>query len=55
MIDWNYDGLVLKPSDIDIPDKNVYVKGKYTVPSKYGKIKIKITDLLSESLELEVE
>jgi DNA modification methylase len=55
MIDWNYDGLVLKPSVIDIPDKNVYVKGKYTVPSKYGKIKIKITDLLSESLELEVE
>jgi hypothetical protein len=55
MIDWNYDGLVLKPSVIDIPDKNDYVKGKYTVPSKYGKIKIKITDLLSESLELEVE
>jgi hypothetical protein len=55
MIDWNYDGLVLKPSDIDIPDKNDFVKGKYTVPSKHGKIKIKITDLLSESLELEVE
>jgi site-specific DNA-methyltransferase (adenine-specific) len=55
MIDWNYDGLVLKPSVIDIPDKNDFVKGKYTVPSKYGKIKIKITDLISESLELEVE
>jgi len=55
MIDWNFDGLVLKPEIIDIPDKNNFVKGKYTVPVTHGKIKIKITDLLSESLELEVE
>ena len=55
MIDWNYDGSVLKPEVIDIPGKNDYVRGKYTVPSKHGKIRIKITDLLSESLEIEVE
>ncbi|MDX9691264.1 MAG: DNA methyltransferase [Acholeplasmataceae bacterium] len=54
MIDWNYDGQTLKPTVIDIPDKNEYVKGKYPIPAKHGKIKIKITDLLSESLEVEV-
>lgn len=55
MIDWNFDGLALKPEVVDIPDKNDFVKGRYTIPLKHGKIKIKITDLLSESLELEVE
>lgn len=54
MIDWNYDGQTLKPTIIDIPDKNDYVKGKYSVPEKHGRIKLKITDLLSESLEIEV-
>jgi site-specific DNA-methyltransferase (adenine-specific)/adenine-specific DNA-methyltransferase len=55
MIDWNYDGLALRPSVVDIPDKNDFVKGNYSVPVNHGKIKIKITDLLSESIELEVE
>lgn len=54
MIDWDYDGQVLKPTVVDIPDKNEFVKGVYTVPSQHGKIKVKITDLLSESLEIEV-
>ncbi|MDY0277937.1 MAG: site-specific DNA-methyltransferase [Acholeplasma sp.] len=54
MIDWNYDGQTLRPTVIDIPDKNEYVKGKYAVPVSHGKIKVKITDLLSESLEIEV-
>lgn len=54
MIDWNYDGQTLKPTIIDIPDKNEYVKGIYPIPAKHGKIKVKITDLLSESLEVEV-
>jgi site-specific DNA-methyltransferase (adenine-specific)/adenine-specific DNA-methyltransferase len=54
MIDWNYDGKTLKPTVIDIPDKNDFVKGKYSVPSNHGKIKVKITDLLSESLEIEL-
>ena len=40
---------------IDIPDKNELVKGKYEIPASHGRIKIKITDLLSESLEIEVK
>ena len=54
MIDWNYDGAVLEPAMIDIPDKNELVKGKYEIPDDVGTIKVKITDLLSESLEIEV-
>lgn len=55
MIDYNYDGNVLKPQIIDIPEKNSLVKGKYGIPNNHGRIKIKITDLLSESLEVEVK
>jgi len=54
MIDWNYDGAVLTPATVDIPEKNELVTGKYTVPSDAGTIRVKITDLLSESLEVEV-
>lgn len=54
MIDWNYDGQTLRPTVIDIPEKNEFVKGIYSVPSNHGKIRVKITDLLSESLEIEV-
>lgn len=55
MIDFNYDGAVLSPTVIDIPGKNEYVKGIYAIPEGAGKIKVKITDILSESLELELE
>lgn len=55
MIDFNYDGAVLSPTVIDIPEKNGLVKGIYEIPKGAGKIKVKITDLLSESLELEAE
>lgn len=54
MIDWNYDGVVLEPTTIDIAPKNGFVEGVYTVPADAGRIKVKITDLLSESLEIEV-
>ena len=54
MIDYNYDGNALNPQIIDIPEKNDLVKGKYTIPAEHGKIRVKITDLLSESLEVEV-
>lgn len=54
MIDWNYDGAILEPSVIDIPDKKGLVKGSYEIPKDAGTIKVKITDLLSESLEIEV-
>lgn len=55
MIDYNYDGEALNPQIIDIPEKNDMVKGKYNIPKNHGKIKVKITDLLSESLEVEVK
>lgn len=54
MIDWNYDGVVMEPTTIDIASKDGFVEGVYTVPADAGKIKVKITDLLSESLEIEV-
>lgn len=55
MIDWNYDGVVMQPSVTDIPGKKEIVKGTYDIPKDVGTIKVKITDLLSESLEMEVE
>lgn len=51
MIDWNYDGAVFQPTLTDIPAKNELVQGQYTIPEDAGTIRIKITDLLSESLE----
>lgn len=55
MVDWNYDGAILEPSITDIPDKKELVKGSYPIPEDAGTIRIKITDLLSESLEIEVK
>jgi len=54
MIDWNYDG-VMQPSVMDIPGKKEIVSGVYDIPKEAGTIKVKITDLLSESLEVEVK
>ncbi|WLD76506.1 site-specific DNA-methyltransferase [Mogibacterium neglectum] len=54
MIDWNYDGVVMQPTVTDVPGKNEIVKGIYDIPEGCGTIKVKITDLLSESLEVEV-
>lgn len=56
-IDWNYNGDVLQPAVYDNPGKNALVQGHYAVPDDHGLIRVKITDLLSESLEttLEVE
>ena len=55
MIDWDYDGEVLNPDLIDIPEKNDLVKGIYKLPDNTGEIRIKITDLLSESFEDDVK
>lgn len=54
MIDWNYDGVVMQPAVTDIPGKDELVHGIYDIPEDCGTIKVKITDLLSESLEKEV-
>lgn len=55
MIDWNFDGVVLQPAVTDIPSKSDLVSGIYSVPDSAGTIRVKITDLLSESLEIEVK
>lgn len=54
MIDWNYDGVVMQPTVTDVPGKDEMVSGIYDIPEGSGTIKVKITDLLSESLEVEV-
>ena len=54
LVDWNYDGAVLEPAVIDVPEKSEVVAGIYEVPEDAGRIMVKITDVLSESLEIEV-
>ena len=54
-IDFNYDGAVMTPSVVDSPEKDELVKGTYHIPEDAGTIRVKITDLLSESLEMTVE
>ncbi len=54
-IDWNYDGVTFSPEATDIPEKNELVKGEYEIPKSAGTIHIKITDLISESWEGNVE
>lgn len=54
MIDWNYDGVVMQPTITNVPGQNEMVLGIYDIPEDAGTIKVKITDLLSESLEMEV-
>ncbi len=50
-IDWNYNGKFLRPDIFDNPGKNGLVTGRYRLPRDYGNIRVKITDLLSESFE----
>ena len=54
-VDFNYDGKALNPSVVDLPEKDELVKGIYPIPENAGTIRVKITDLLSESLEETVE
>ncbi len=54
VIDWNFDGAVMHPTMLDIPEKKEIVKGVYPIPKNVGTIKVKITDVLSETLEVEV-
>ena len=55
MIDFNYDGVVFTPSVVDVPADNAFVKGEYAIPDGAGTIRVKITDLLAESFEMEVK
>lgn len=55
MIDFNYDEGVFTPQIVDVPEGNNLVKGVYTIPANAGTIRVKITDLLSESIEITVK
>lgn len=55
VIDWNYDGSAMEPTVLDIPAVDEFVVGEYAIPTDAGTIKIKITDLLSESYEEVIE
>ncbi|MFZ4580602.1 MAG: DNA methyltransferase [Myxococcota bacterium] len=55
-VDFYFDGAVLNPQVVDVPEgKTALVKGEYPVPKDAGRIRVKITDLLSESLEIDAE
>ena len=54
-IDWNFNGKKFRPETTDIPEKNELVKGEYEIPKSAGTIHIKITDLISESWEGNME
>jgi site-specific DNA-methyltransferase (adenine-specific)/adenine-specific DNA-methyltransferase len=54
MIDFNYDGAVLQPTVVDVPEDGKLVAGSYDIPPDAGTIRVKITDVLSESWEGEV-
>ncbi len=55
MIDFNYDAGVFTPQVVDVPEGNNLVKGVYPIPANAGTIRVKITDLLSESIEVTVK
>ena len=54
MIDWTYDGTVFHPTEIDIPPKKRLVAGAYPIPDNAGTIRLKITDVLSNSLTIDI-
>lgn len=54
-VDFNYDGVVLTPAIVDAPGKDELVAGRYPIPADAGTIRVKITDLISESWEGEIE
>lgn len=41
----------MEPAITDVPGKNELVKGVYDIPKTAGTVKVKITDVLSESFE----
>ena len=54
-VDWNYDGAVLTPAIVDAPEGEELVAGRYLISEDASTIRVKITDLLSESWEGEIE
>lgn len=54
-VDFHYDGAVLTPAIVDAPGKDELVAGRYAIPTDAATIRVKITDLLSESWEGDIE
>lgn len=54
-VDFNYDGAILTPAIVDAPGKDALVAGRYAIPPEAGTIRVKITDLISESWEGEIQ
>lgn len=54
-VDFHYDGAVLTPAIVDAPGKEELVAGRYAIPADAATIRVKITDLLSESWEGDIE
>ena len=46
---------VIGVTAVDVPEDGYFVKGEYDIPPDAGTIRVKITDLLAESLEVEVK
>lgn len=55
LIDFNYDGAIFTPGIVDVPEDKEMVAGEYEIPKDSGNIKIKITDILSETFEKIIE
>ena len=55
LIDFNFDGAVLRPAVTDIPARGEMVAGEYEIPDGAGTIRVKITDVLSDVFEASVE
>lgn len=54
LIDFDYDGAILRPAVRDIPPRDTLVRGTYDVPRGSGVIRVKVTDLLSDVYETSV-
>jgi len=54
-VDFHYDGAVLTPAIVDATGKDELVAGRYAIPADAATIRVKITDLLSESWEGDIE
>ncbi|GGD59287.1 hypothetical protein GCM10011411_19380 [Aurantiacibacter arachoides] len=54
-VDFHFDGAVLTPAIVDAPGKDQLVAGRYAIPADAATIRVKITDLLSESWEGDIE
>lgn len=55
LVDFNYDGVVMQPAVVDVPGQGDLASGRYPVPEDAGTIRVRITDVLSESWEGEVQ